>query len=76
MARRKRRTRFITWCRRDMNDERKINYTFRNFEDGEDAHFTSEETCSFSTMERIRYAWIESIELIDDEWHVVLYEEE
>ena len=30
MARRTRRTRFITWCKRDPDDERKINYTFKH----------------------------------------------
>lgn len=78
----KRRMRFITWCKKDLEDERKINYTFRNFEDGKDAHWTSEDTCNFSTMERIRNAWIESIELIknefnnpEGEWYAVLYED-
>lgn len=72
----KRRTRFGTWCRRDLDDERKINYTFRNFnEDGKDAHFTSEDTCNYSTLERLRDAWIESIELINNEWNVILYED-
>lgn len=77
-----RRMRFGTWCRKDINDKRKINYTFRAFEDGVDAHFTSEDTCNFSTLERLRYAWIESIELIknesnnpEGEWYVILYED-
>ena len=79
-----RRMRFITWCRKDPDDKTPIHYTFKMKEaDGEEhiAFFTSEDTCSFSMMERIRQAWIEKIELIDIDnefcksWHVVIYED-
>ena len=39
---RKRRTRFITWCKRDPDDERKINYTFKHA-NGFVSHFTSDD---------------------------------
>ena len=68
-----RRTRFVTWCRRDPDDERPIKYTFKSTDGIQ--KFTSDDVVSFSTMERIRNAWIESIELIDNTWNVVIYEE-
>lgn len=78
----KRRTRFITWCKRDVEDETPIRYTFKSKEaDGQESveHFTSEQCVSFSLLERIRYAWIESITLESDEsgnyWNAVLYED-
>lgn len=70
----KRRTRYINWCKKDANDERKINYTLKTY-DGKLLKFTSEEAQPFSILERLRYAWIESIELINNEWNVVLYED-
>ena len=70
----KRRTRFITWAKRDTNDERKINYTFRD-RDGNTQAFTSDDYCGFVFMERLRQAWIETIELINGEWYATLYED-
>lgn len=73
----KRRTRFGTWCKRDINDTRKINYTFRMKEGAETVTrtFTSEEDVERPMLYRLRYAWIESIELINNEWYAVLYED-
>ena len=36
----KRRMRFITWCKKDVNDERKINYTLKTY-DNKVLNFTS-----------------------------------
>lgn len=69
-----RRTRFITWCKRDVEDERKINYEFKS-SDGNIYHFTSEDEVTYQTIRMIANAWIESIELINDEWYAVLYED-
>lgn len=70
----KRRTRFLTWAKRDPNDERKIVYTFKE-SDGEVLHFTSEDIVPFSMLSRIRDAWIEQITLKDNAWYAVLYED-
>ena len=67
----KSRMRFITWATKDVEDTRKIIYTFK--EDGSIQHFTSEDYVSPEIMNKIRYAWIESIELIDNVWNVILY---
>ena len=69
----KRRTRFVTWCKRDPDDERRIKLTFK----GSDGimEFTSGDVVSRSMMERIRNAWVESIELINNVWNVVIYED-
>jgi len=69
----KRRMRFVTWAKKDPNDSRPIHYTFKG-SDGTQ-HFTSEDVVSFSTMERIRNAWVEKIELIDGVWNAVIYED-
>lgn len=70
----KRRMRFVTWCKKDVNDERKINYTFKTY-DNEILKFTSEEKQPFSILTRLQNAWIETIELANNEWFVVLYED-
>lgn len=74
----KRRTRFGTWCKRDVNDETKIFYTFRMIEnDGtqEVKHFTSDDPQPFSMLDRLYYAWIESIILTAEGWNVTIYED-
>jgi hypothetical protein len=75
-----RRTRFITWAKKDPTDETPIQYTFHmkdwnGFEHTE--HFTSEEpvsTVPHLTMTRLQQAWVKSVELVDNKWNVVLYE--
>ena len=69
----KRRTRFGTWCKRDPDDERKINYTFTDFR-GDTMRFTSEDYCGPSFIFRLTNAWIKNIELINNEWFAELYE--
>ena len=68
-----RRTRFITWCKKDINDERKINYTLLTIE-GTVEKFTSEDLMPFSMFERLKNAWIENIELVSGEWYALLRE--
>ncbi len=72
----KRRMRFVTWCRKDPNDETKIVYTFHTY-DGKSMHFTSEDDLEnpYMMLERIREAWIRKIERFPDHWEVELYEE-
>lgn len=70
----KRRMRFVSWCKKDINDERKINYTLKTY-DGKVLNFTSDEKQSCIMIFRLKYAWIEKIELVNNEWFVTLYEE-
>ena len=70
----KRRMRFVTWCRKDINDERKINYTFKTY-DGKVLKFTSDEEQPYSMLGRLQDAWIERIDLVNNEWFASLYEE-
>lgn len=70
----KRRMRFVTWCKKDVNDERKIHYTLRTY-DGKVLKFTSEEEQPRSMLNRVRNSWIDKIELVNNEWFVTLYEE-
>lgn len=67
----KRRMRFITWAKKDTEDTRRIDYTLK--EGNIVRHYTSEDYVSPEIMNKIRYAWIESIKLIDDVWNVTLY---
>ncbi|MEE1078545.1 MAG: hypothetical protein UIC64_05770 [Agathobacter sp.] len=70
----KRRMRFVTWCKKDVNDERKINYTLKTY-DGKVIKFTSDEPQPNSMLRRLQDAWIETIELVNNEWFATLYEE-
>ena len=73
-----RRMRFLTWAKQNPDDESKIVYTFRTKEfDGaqKTMRFTSEDVVPWSMLDRIREAWIESIDRIDDVWYVVIYED-
>jgi hypothetical protein len=74
----KRRMRFITWAKKDPNDDTKIFYTFRTKEADKSSktlYFTSEDEVSFSMMERIRAAWVEKIEKVNNAWNVIIYED-
>ena len=70
----KRRTRFKTWCKRDPDDERIINYEFTDC-DGHRYVFTSEDVLDYSLFNRVCHTWIKDIELVDNEWYAVLYED-
>lgn len=77
-----RRMRFGTWCKKDPDDETKIVYTFK-MKEGDGTvnlrYFTSDDSCSYFFLGRLREAWIESITRVqndfEDAWHVVLYED-
>ena len=72
-----RRMRFGTWCKKDIDDNTKIIYTFRMTENDGTEHtenFTSEDAVPWSWLERIRYAWIDKIERDQDAWIVTIYE--
>ena len=70
----KRRMRFVTWCKKDVNDERKINYTLKTY-DYKVLNFTSEEEKPRSMLIRLQNAWIDKIKLVNNEWFANLYEE-
>ena len=70
------------WWQEDIDDERKINYIFINNKTNKTYYFTNEDSLSYGITERLRHAWIESIELIQNEfnnpegeWYVTLYED-
>ena len=76
-----RRMRFKTWCAKDPDDERKINYTFKG--NDKTYYFTSEDELDLFAFLRVQRAWVESVELIknefnnpEGEWYVVIYEDE
>ena len=64
--------RFVTWANKDPEDETPIIYTFKAKE--KTYHFTSEDILPFAMMERIRNAWVETIESCNGVWNVVIYE--
>ena len=70
----KRRMRFVTWCKKDVNDERKINYTLKTYDD-KVLNFTSEEEQPRSMLIRLQNSWIDKIKLVNNEWFATLYEE-
>ena len=65
--------RFGTWCKKDVNDERKINYTLKTYE-GEILEFTSDDDQPLSMLSRLHDSWVEKIVLVDNEWFATLYE--
>ena len=65
--------RFVTWCKKDVNDERKINYTLKTY-DYKVLNFTSEEEQQRSMLIRLQNAWIDKIKLVNNEWFANLYE--
>lgn len=69
----KRRMRFGTWCKKDINDDRIIHYTFKC--NGEVKKFTSEDELPRTMLSRLGKSWIKSIKLIDGEWFAELYED-
>lgn len=69
----KRRMRFLTWAKKDPEDETPIDYTF-TWADGTVSQFTSEDEVSYSFIEMVRNAWVDTIEKIDGRWKVKIYE--
>ena len=67
------RKRYLTWCKEDPNDQRKINYKCHY--DGRDITFTSDDNMSYSMLRWLQnWAMIDNIELRDNEWYVELSE--
>lgn len=66
--------RFSLWCRSDINDDRKINYTLneQTLTCVETQQFTSDDYVSLSLLTKVRHSTISDLQLIDNEWHVVL----
>ena len=74
----KRRMRFGTWCKKDLNDETMIIYTVHLKEwDGKEntKYFTSKDIVSFSMIHRLYEMWIKSIKRVKNAWVVELYED-
>lgn len=69
----KRRMRFITWVKKDPEDETPIDYTF-TWADGTVSQFTSEDEVAYGFIKIIRNAWVDTIEKIDGRWKVKIYE--
>lgn len=68
-----RRISFFNWCRKDMNDERKINYKCNRAAGY--TEFSSEEYVEQNILFWLRNdAMVDKAELIDNEWYVVLSE--
>ena len=68
-----RRISFFNWCRKDMNDERKINYKC-NRATGY-TEFSSEDYVEPNILFWLRNdAMVDKAELIDNEWYVELSE--
>ncbi len=67
---------FIDFCRSDPEDDRDIHYAMMTYGmDGSlefTAKFTSKQTVSMETMNRIRKSVIRDIALTDNMWHVSL----
>lgn len=66
---------FTYWCRADLNDERKINYTVHHRSIGQglqEFKFTSDEKVSWERIYDLREGRIHSLQLINNEWYVVV----
>ena len=64
-----RRMRLKTWAKKDPEDTRKINYKFGTYK------FTSEDDISISLFRRACEAWVKSVELVNGEWYIEIYED-
>lgn len=58
---------FIEWCKQDITDERKINYTLNS-----NIKFTSDDEVDFTIFSALRRAELLSATLIENEWFVNL----
>lgn len=65
---------FQDWCKADITDERKINYTLKGYWDGEDheEHFTSDDEMGGLCIHRVVNSNIEKLDLVNNEWFIVL----
>lgn len=65
--------RYIDWCKKDPDDERKINYVFTEW-NGNKQFFTSEDEISTAWMPRLQEARVQRIRLVGNEWYVQVEE--
>ena len=65
--------RYIDWCRKDPDDERKINYVFTKY-DGCKEFFTSDDELSPMWIYRLQQAYVQRIRLVGNEWYIQLEE--
>lgn len=66
---------FTYWCRADMNDERKINYTVNHRSIGQGLRvfkFTSEDRIDWERMYDLRTGYIQDLQLKNGEWFVII----
>lgn len=70
----KRKMRFGTWCAKDPEDARKINYRFTDSH-GNVKEFTSDDTVSWEMLGRLNRAWIATVILANNEWYADIYED-
>ena len=66
---------YTMWCRADVNDTRKINYTLNHRSIGQGLRvftFTSEDIVDWERMYDLRHGRIEEIRLEGDEWFVTI----
>ncbi len=68
---RTRRISFKNWCKKDLDDERTINYTV-HYRDGLIYKFTSNDYSPISIWWLSEHAMVDNVELINGEWHVEL----
>ena len=66
--------RFIDWCKKDPDDERKINYVFTEW-NGNKQFFTSEDEVTPLMMLRLQDARVQRIRLVGNEWYVQVTEQ-
>ena len=62
---------FHDWCKLEPDDKRKINYTLKD-KHGTEIKFDSTVVVKRIIITRLLESSIEDINLIDNEWHVVL----
>ena len=65
--------RYIDWCKKDPDDERKINYVFTEW-NGNKQFFTSEDEMTPMWILRLQEARVQRIRLVGNEWYVQLEE--
>ena len=66
---------FSYWCRADINDTRKINYTVNHRSIGKGLRvfrFTSDDEVGVDEMYWLRTGYINEIKLVNDEWFVTI----
>lgn len=65
---------FLTWAKKDPNDETPLKITLRSF-DGLTMCFDSDTPISHSTMEKLRKSWVSNVKKENGVWILDLYED-